>query len=46
MGTLLQTARQNRDLEAWPPSKTGSLPGGDLFDRALRFLRAWDEAYL
>jgi Ser/Thr protein kinase RdoA (MazF antagonist) len=46
MGTLLQTARQNRGGETWPPTEGGGLPGGDLFDRALQFLRAWDEQYL
>ena len=46
MGTLLQASQQNGNAETWPPSEPGGLPGGDLFDRALRFLRAWDMAHL
>jgi Ser/Thr protein kinase RdoA (MazF antagonist) len=47
MGTLLATARQRRPgQETWPQTQGDGLPGGDLFDRALRFLRAWDAAYL
>lgn len=42
MGTLLRTARLRRGQETWPPTEGGGLPGGDLFDRALRFLRAWE----
>ena len=46
MGTLLQTAWENPDGNTWPPSEAGGIPGGDLFDRALQFLRAWDKEYL
>lgn len=48
MGTLLATARQRRPgQETWPPTRDErGLPGGDLFDRALRFLRAWEAAHL
>jgi len=48
MGTLLATVRQRRPgEETWPQTRDEwGLPGGDLFDQALRFLRAWEAAYL
>jgi Ser/Thr protein kinase RdoA (MazF antagonist) len=46
MGILLQTARQSHGRETWPPTEADGLPGGDLFDRALHFLRTWDVASL
>src|SRR5262249_47940273 len=46
MGMLIEMARQKGNGPTWPPSTTGGLPGGDLFDRALRFLRAWDKTAL
>jgi Ser/Thr protein kinase RdoA (MazF antagonist) len=46
MRTILETAEQSPGSDTWPPTGPGGLPGGDLFDRALRFLHAWDEVYL
>jgi Ser/Thr protein kinase RdoA (MazF antagonist) len=42
LGTLLQTARKNWNLDAWEPSRAGPLPNPAFFDQVLRFLRAWD----
>jgi Ser/Thr protein kinase RdoA (MazF antagonist) len=42
LGTLLQTARKNWNLDAWDPSRAGPLPNPAFFDQVLRFLRAWD----
>jgi Ser/Thr protein kinase RdoA (MazF antagonist) len=46
MATLLETARRPAGEETWPPRGQRGLPGGDLFDRSLSFLRAWDQAFL
>jgi Ser/Thr protein kinase RdoA (MazF antagonist) len=45
-GTLLQTARKNWSLEAWPPSQGGPLPSPDFFAGTLQFLREWESTRL
>jgi Ser/Thr protein kinase RdoA (MazF antagonist) len=45
LGTLLQTARKNWNLEPWEPSRAGPLPGVEFFEGAMRFIRDWDAHY-
>lgn len=46
MGFLLTTARQPGNEDYWRPAEPGGMPGGALFEGALRFLREWQSSYL